>query len=684
MKSQAICVALAILLPGPTAHAQWVQCDRLYERLSVNVLAVSGANLFAGTGGGGVVRSTNNGVSWTAASVGLPKDSGDPTRVLPINCLTSSGTNLFAGTGSDGVFLSTNDGTNWTAASVGLPKDSGDPTQVLPINCLTSSGTNLFAGTGGGGVVRSTNNGTMWTSVSQGLNNALVWSLAIHGTDLFAGTTWGLFRPTDNGTSWTGSSAGLPKDRWDTTRVLPINCLTSSGTNLFAGTQGGGVYLSTNNGASWSAANKGLPDALTRGDDYYGVHALVVSGETLLAGTPGGVFRSTDNGTNWTPANSGLANAQASVAQLDSYPNEAGGSDLLAGCSAGIFISSDHGATWNDMGLWDISVSCVSVNGIPLFASGLDGRGTTPFNGAWRTNNGMSWENIRYLRFAPPGIVAIGTRVFTPNSGSGVSVSTDNGTTWTKTNATFRGFSQMVEMDSSLFAGAYEGVFRSTDNGMNWAAVNAGIPNVSCFAVLKPILFAGTSGGVFRSTNKGESWTAVNNGLTNTGVRSLVAFGTSLFAGTAGGVFFTTNSGTIWTAVNANLPHAVVNDLFVFGKNLFAAIDSNGVWRRPLSEMITSVEPATEMVPREFNLAQNYPNPFNPSTTIGYGLPERSQVNLAVFNTLGQQVAQLVNGEVEAGYHDVKFDASSLSSGVYFYRMQAGSCVETRKLCLLR
>jgi hypothetical protein len=83
-------------------------------------------------------------------------------------------------------------------------------------------------------------------------------------------------------------------------------------------------------------------------------------------------------------------------------------------------------------------------------------------------------------------------------------------------------------------------------------------------------------------------------------------------------------------------------------------------------------------------LRQNYPNPFNPSTTIRYGLPHRSTVQLTVFNTLGQQVATLVQGEQEAGYHEVRFDASGLSSGVYFYRLSAGTYVETRKLLLLK
>ena len=89
-------------------------------------------------------------------------------------------------------------------------------------------------------------------------------------------------------------------------------------------------------------------------------------------------------------------------------------------------------------------------------------------------------------------------------------------------------------------------------------------------------------------------------------------------------------------------------------------------------------------LPHEFLLQQNYPNPFNPSTTIRYGLPSRSHVTLAVFNTLGQQVATLVQGEQEAGYHDVHFDASGLASGVYLYRLQAGDFVQSLKLTLLR
>ena len=98
----------------------------------------------------------------------------------------------------------------------------------------------------------------------------------------------------------------------------------------------------------------------------------------------------------------------------------------------------------------------------------------------------------------------------------------------------------------------------------------------------------------------------------------------------------------------------------------------------------TDVRELDASIPTSYALEQNYPNPFNPSTTIRYGLSSRSHVTLTVFNMLGQEVAPLINGDMGAGYHEVKFDASRLSSGVYMYRIQAGDFVQTRKLLLVR
>ncbi|MFI5251474.1 MAG: T9SS type A sorting domain-containing protein [Bacteroidota bacterium] len=89
-------------------------------------------------------------------------------------------------------------------------------------------------------------------------------------------------------------------------------------------------------------------------------------------------------------------------------------------------------------------------------------------------------------------------------------------------------------------------------------------------------------------------------------------------------------------------------------------------------------------VPSKFTLGQNYPNPFNPSTTISYALPQSAYVTLAVYSTLGERVATLVDGEQQAGSHNAIFQNSKLSSGIYFYRFQAGTYVEVKKLVLIK
>ena len=99
---------------------------------------------------------------------------------------------------------------------------------------------------------------------------------------------------------------------------------------------------------------------------------------------------------------------------------------------------------------------------------------------------------------------------------------------------------------------------------------------------------------------------------------------------------------------------------------------------------VLSIGPEASPRPSTFALFPNYPNPFNPTTTIRYALPQRSHVTLSVFNTLGQQVATLVDAVEEQGEHSVRFDGSGQASGVYFYRLKAGAYVATKRLILVR
>ena len=89
-------------------------------------------------------------------------------------------------------------------------------------------------------------------------------------------------------------------------------------------------------------------------------------------------------------------------------------------------------------------------------------------------------------------------------------------------------------------------------------------------------------------------------------------------------------------------------------------------------------------IPNDFTLDQNYPNPFNPSTRISFSLPEDSRVRITIYNLLGEQVAELVDFEFASGSHTISFDASEIISGTYFYRMEAGDFISTKKMILMR
>ena len=91
-----------------------------------------------------------------------------------------------------------------------------------------------------------------------------------------------------------------------------------------------------------------------------------------------------------------------------------------------------------------------------------------------------------------------------------------------------------------------------------------------------------------------------------------------------------------------------------------------------------------EITPKEFSLSQNYPNPFNPSTTIEFSLPKTEFTTLKLYNTLGQEVLTIVADKLNAGSYTYNFNARDLASGVYYYRLQAGEYVDTRKLVLMK
>ncbi len=100
---------------------------------------------------------------------------------------------------------------------------------------------------------------------------------------------------------------------------------------------------------------------------------------------------------------------------------------------------------------------------------------------------------------------------------------------------------------------------------------------------------------------------------------------------------------------------------------------------------LVAVEPGAQIeIPQTYGLSQNYPNPFNPVTKILYQLPEASVVRISVYDILGQEAAVLVNSQQQAGYYSLWFDASMLASGVYIYKIEAGSFVKSMKMSVIK
>jgi hypothetical protein len=280
-------------------------------------------------------------------------------------------------------------------------------------------------------------------------------------------------------------------------------------------------------------------------------------------------------------------------------------------------------------------------------------------------------------------LATIGDNIFAGTVFNGIYLSTNKGTNWTQTSINNKQVLAITTLDNNLYAGiAHEGIYKSTNMGTNW--VKTSFPGDAwSFAKTDTILFAGAFyGGVYLTTNRGTSWSVVAlNGIT---VYSMAASENNIFAGTyQSGIYLSENRGTNWHEINQGLPVSItvksiqIKDGFVF------AGTEQGVWRRLMSE-ITGVEILSSDVPINYFLHQNYPNPFNPSTTIKYEIKTQSHVKLNISNILGETVLIAIDEMKSTGTYEYNFNASNLSSGIYYYQLVAGNYCEIKKMVLLR
>ena len=230
-------------------------------------------------------------------------------------------------------------------------------------------------------------------------------------------------------------------------------------------------------------------------------------------------------------------------------------------------------------------------------------------------------------------------------------------------------------------------MFRSSDNGASWIQVPNGLthPVIRALAV-SPIgsIFAGTgTNGIHRSADNGSNWSQV--GLAGLSIQSITVNSQGhIFAGTSSnGVFRSTDNGQTWTDLSSGLTIlraaalAITPDGFIYAGTFGGAVLKS-------RQSTTSVQWTESNIPSSFALWQNFPNPFNPTTRIRFNVPRATFTRLSIFEPLGREVATLLEAELNLGTYDVDWNARGFATGVYYYRLQAGSFVETKKLILLR
>jgi photosystem II stability/assembly factor-like uncharacterized protein len=691
------CLAIILLLPVINLQAQWKQLD-LGSAAKINAITVVGSSVLAGTNIG-TYRSIDTGASWenvssnftlcfavsansifagTAFGVILSTDNGNSWNAVGpsmdyVNALAVKDTNIFAGTLNSGIFRSTNNGRNWTAVNNGLGA------YQTYINALEISGTKLLAGTDAG-LCSSTDNGNHWVTE---YDYERINCIAVHDSTIFVGTPGGMLRLAGDGTPWEDDNVGFTLDG---SGIPPsIFSVAFDGLYTFAGTSAG-AFVSSDNGRIWTDVNNGLPSL------YRDIFSFASIGSKLFASTWHGVFLSANNGSSWIPTSSGIVGSDPrSIAGI--------GSKIFVQMDSSIFVSSDNGTTWAmaDSGLpnraiWSITVIdsdlCAVTNG-GIFLSSNDGK-------SWRSINGCVMDTTY-----PTKLIVSGSNLIVATQSSEFFLSTDKGASWKITGGNLPPPNQsLTAIGSDVFAGFYEaGVYRSTDNGVTWTNLNDTLVGITSFASIGSSIYAARPhwagavfdtfppywGGVFRSTDNGKSWMTVSSGLPkNPEVTSLTAHGQNVFVAAGYRLYYYSVNGDTWTDVSDGLPSAFSVALFINDSDVFIGEGMGGIWRRPLSQIVTGIKEPWIQTPAAFWLAQNYPNPFNPTTVIKYQLPTNTLVSLEVYDILGRRVKTLVSEHQSAGAHSVSFNAGGLSTGVYFYRLTAGGFIGTKKLMVIK
>lgn len=231
-------------------------------------------------------------------------------------------------------------------------------------------------------------------------------------------------------------------------------------------------------------------------------------------------------------------------------------------------------------------------------------------------------------------------------------------------------------------------LYKTTNGGVSWDTTN--FSQVSSYLTIlkfynENIGFAYTFGKILYTLDGGNSWDSLTINDNQWGMDiAFIKKGNSFtvaLATIASNIYFSSDTGKTWTNDTTFRNSAIYSICFPDNQNGWVLTGAGGVINKIYynGNGITTGVDNNYILPNNYSISQNYPNPFNPSTIIQYSLPFESNVSIVVYNILGEEVTKLVDGNMPAGLHKIRFDGSGLSSGIYFYSIRATSFENDKK-----
>ena len=595
------------------------------------------------------------------------------------------------------VYKSIDGGLTWSPSGTGLTASSLSAISFLDENKGAAAGKN-------GAVYLTVNGGAMWIPQSVITSRNLLDIKYFADGIIITGEYGTIITKTETG-DWTSVVTRTDSD---------IRSVTGSSLSNAAVCGGGGFIRNNKNGSSNFFNFEINPMLANLTDIFYydSNNGFAVSSLNNV------VIRTTNGGTSWdlpagssvtmnwtvkTPSGSGIGN------NLCMHPKDRNSYFVVYGNK--VYVSRDRGDSWTQIATIGIGSRAHSFYVSPVDTNvWMAAMENIPDCVVRTTNYGATWTNIIARDFSSYGQPLEmdqnnpSTFYFAPSntSGEGVYKSTNNGANFSLVaaynNSSINQPCDLIVMwDSSnvMYMGDDGAdIWKSTNSALTWTMVKPGssseVPSMCNTVFDRSICYATTFGSsqVFKTTNYGDAWNITsNNSSSGWGSDMCHEDPTVVLTGNYGSQsYFSTNGGATFFNVNSGLGGAGAG-IMVPERGILLNMQTSSLYKMNiLYSVLTSVNENTVSlnVPDRFELSQNYPNPFNPTTNIKFSIPNSGKISLKVYDRLGKEVADLADGFRNAGTYEISFDASDLTSGVYFYKLAVNDIVNTKKMTLIK